>query len=373
MTEFINNPYLLLFAFVLLIQLVFIWILFGRLAFRRKDDNLPADYELRPVSVIIVAKNEAENLYNNLPKILSQSYPDFEVIVVDDQSKDESTDVLKALKKHYHQLEIVYIGHDVNERQGKKLALSLGIKKAKNELLLFTDADCSPVSDNWIKLMVRGLKGDKEIVTGFSPYSKQKGLLNLIVQYDTYNTALQYLSFSLAGMPYMGVGRNLLYTKSLFFKHAFNGHLHLPYGDDDLFVNKNASSRNTSIEIHKDSFMMSAPPQTFKRWVRQKRRHLKAGKEYKKSHKWWLGGIWFSYFIFMALFALNVVISPLSLYVWGIFALRFVSSTIVSGLSLRKFGMIRLIWFMPVLELIYNVLYVPLMSLNAKFSKIISW
>jgi len=373
MTEFFTNIFLLPFAIALLIQLVFIWILFGKLAFRKKNELLPEDNTLSPVSIIIVAKNEAENLYNNLPLILSQDYPDYEVIVVDDQSKDESLDVLKALKKHYHRLEIVYIGPDVVERPGKKFALSLGMKKAKNNVILLTDADCKPLSNNWIKLMVRNLKDKHEIVCGFSPYRKKKNVLNLFVQYDTFHTALNYLSFAISGMPYMGVGRNLLYTKALFFKNAFNGQLHLPYGDDDLFVNKNADSHNTAVEIHCDSFMLTEPPPSFIRWIRQKRRHLKAGKEYKTSHKCWLGFVWFTYLLFMALFAVNLIVSPLSLFVWGIFALRIISMMVVYGMVLKKLKMIGLIWFLPITELIYNILYVPFMSLNAKFSKIVGW
>jgi len=373
MFEIFTNIYLLPLAIATLIQLLFIWILFGKLAFRKKNDVFPENENLTGVSVVIVAKNEAENLYNFLPKVLSQNYPVYEVIVVDDQSADESVDVLKAFKKHYSHLEIVYIGQEVVDRPGKKLAISLGIKKAKYPLILLTDADCSPASDNWIRTMARNFTEGKEIILGYSPYQSTSTLLNLFIQYDTFYTALQYLSFALSGIPYMGVGRNLMYSRELFNRNAFNGQLHIPFGDDDLFVNKNANKINTCVEIHKDSFIVSLSPQNFSKWYRQKRRHLKAGNEYKKSHKIWLFLIWFSFILFASLFGLAISEDFTSYYIWGLFAVRYISIMVVAGFSLKKLRIKYLIWIFPILEALYNIIYIPVMSLVARFSKFRSW
>ena len=170
-----------------------------------------------PVSVIIAARNEYDNLAANLPSILEQDYPDFEVVVVNDGSWDETELLLEEFQKRYSNLKVVKRPANEYYDAGKKLAITLGIKGAKHERLLFTDADCRPVSRKWIQAMVAQAEGDK-LVLGYSPYEKRKGLLNRVIRSDAYLTAMNYMSFSLAGFPYMGVGRNLSYTKSTFFE-----------------------------------------------------------------------------------------------------------------------------------------------------------
>lgn len=373
MNELFNNIFFIPLIVAFIIQLAFILVLYGHLAFRRKNNFMPADHEFVPVSVVIVARNEADNLYEHLPKILKQDYPEFEVIVVDDQSNDETLDVLKAFKKHYSNLQIVYIGQEVNERTGKKLAITLGIKKARNPLILLTDADCYPLSDKWIRYMARNYSPARPIVIGFSPYEKKKGFLNYFIQYDTFYTALNYLSFAFAGMPYMGVGRNLMYSRSLFFQHAFSGQLHIPYGDDDLFVNKIALSSNTTAEIHPDSFMVSKPHHKFIKWYRQKRRHLKTGNEYKFSHRFWLGFSWFSYPLFVLLFTGAILQNPYSYIIWGILAARYFAMWLIYSISAIKLNSARLIWTFPIMEAIYNLLYLPVMGLISRFSAKNRW
>jgi cellulose synthase/poly-beta-1,6-N-acetylglucosamine synthase-like glycosyltransferase len=243
-----------------------------------------------PVSVVICARNEYENLKLNLPSVLNQDYPSFEVIVVNDCSYDKSEELLKDLCTQYSNLRYTNIPIDEKFVHGKKLALTIGIKSAKNELLLLTDADCKINSEKWISKMTQHFSDDIDIVLGYGPYSKRKGFLNKIVRTDTFFIALQYFSFSLNGFTYMGVGRNLAYKKSLFFKNkGFASHSNLLSGDDDLFVNSVAGKGNVKIEIDKETFAYSATKKTIKEWVRQKKRHLTTGSKYKLTHKFLLG------------------------------------------------------------------------------------
>jgi hypothetical protein len=166
---------------------------------------------------------------------------------------------------------------------------------------LMTDADCRPASSHWITAMTSRVNEDKDIVLGFSPYFRQKGLLNWFIRCETFYAAVQYLSFTLAGMTYMGVGRNILYKRSVFFANkGFYTHKHVFGGDDDIFLNEVATSSNTTISIEEDSFVYSVPKTTWKDWFRQKRRHISVSRYYKPRNKALLGmlsaahiGTWF--------------------------------------------------------------------------------
>ncbi len=279
-------------AILLLIQLFYYTFYFGKLAkHAKKEDSATHQYSYPPISIIICAKNESKNLEINLPKVLEQSYPgSFEVIVVNDASEDNTELVLAHFKQKYNKLYFTSIPYDKKFRHGKKLALTIGIKAAKHEHLIFTDADCYPVSTNWLKLMAQGFHNNKEIVLGYGPYKKQKSFLNYWLRYDTFYIAAQYFSYALRGIPYMGVGRNLGYTKELFYKHqGFRKHQHILSGDDDLFIKDAATSNNVAIITHPESHTISEPSKTFKEWRRQKSRHLTTASHYNFRTKWVLG------------------------------------------------------------------------------------
>ncbi len=239
-----------------------------------------------PVTVIICAKNEAENLRNFLPLILEQEYPEFQVVVVNDGSKDETPEILAEFEKKYPHLYVTNIEHTHPYPHAKKLAQTIGIKAAKYDQLLFTDADCRPASPHWIEKMQAHFLPRREIILGYGAYERRKGFTNKFIRTDTAWIAQQYLSFTIRHKPYMGVGRNLAYRRSLFFNNkGFANQLHLQSGDDDLFVNQTATATNTAVEFHPDSFTYSEPMVTFNQWLRQKRRHLTAGTHYHWKHK----------------------------------------------------------------------------------------
>lgn len=271
------------FALLTLAQSFVYLFVYGKVAFYKAEQENASQ---PPVSVIICAKNEADNLTEYLPKVLTQEYPEFEVVVVNDCSWDNTEDVLREYGKIFPNLKTILIKEDEYYKHGKKFALMVGIKGAKHEHLLFTDGDCYPASSSWIAEMVKGYTPGKEIVIGYGAYKKEGGFLNKILRFDTFMIALQYLSAGLASKAYMGVGRNLSYKKELFFKNkGFATHYHITSGDDDLFINQAATASNTSVILHKNSFTYSYPAKTFKEWSRQKSRHLSTGGLYTASSR----------------------------------------------------------------------------------------
>ena len=238
------------------------------------------------VSIIICARNERRNLALYLESFLKQDYENFEVIVVNDRSWDNSLIVLNELAKNYKKLKIVDIPDNETDHFGKKFALTLGIKAAQFEHILLTDADCKPSSDLWLAKMVNEFNQNIDIVLGASTYEKKKGLLNKLIRFDTAQIAVNYLGFAKANLPYMGVGRNLGYKKKNYESASgFKSHYHVASGDDDLLINQIANKNNTNILLDKDGITISIPENSWKKWIMQKSRHHTTNKYYKLKHK----------------------------------------------------------------------------------------
>jgi glycosyltransferase involved in cell wall biosynthesis len=285
-------------SFALFIQFIYYVVIFIRVPLLNKNKVTYTETK-EPVSIIICARNEAENLTAHLPLILEQDYPDYEVIVVNDCSEDESQDILEKFQEKYPYLRLTRIKNDEKFTHGKKLALTIGIKAAKNEWLLLTDADCKPASNQWVTTMQRNFTENTDIVLGYGGYNSEKGFLNKLIRFDTFFIALQYLSYARIGAPYMGVGRNLAYRKSLYLKNkGFASHAHILSGDDDLFINEVANSKNTSVEFSTKAHTRSIPKKNFNLWLSQKTRHLSTGYRYRFVHKLLIGGELFSRFLF---------------------------------------------------------------------------
>jgi len=265
------------------VQMCYYIIVFIRI---RKRPTVKQYQSPMPVSVIICARNEAANLREKLPAVLEQDYPDFEVIVVNDCSTDDSALVLAELKQKYPKLYVTEVPFDRRFSHGKKLALTVGIKAAKNEWLLLTDADCAPVSKWWIKTMSQNFTDQNDFVLGYGGYNQRKGFLNRLIRYDTVFIAMQYYTYTEIGMPYMGVGRNMAYRKSLFERtRGFSSHSYLMSGDDDIFVNQNAQKKRIVCESNPSSFTLCEPKENFSQWNKQKQRHFSASERYKTKHK----------------------------------------------------------------------------------------
>ena len=326
-----------LFVAVTIVQVFYYTCFFGRVAFYKSNPKKKS--QQHPVSVIICARDEDENLARNLPGVLVQSYRStYEVVAVNDNSLDDSKYILQELKKTFKKLNIIELTHEAVHISGKKYPLSVGIREAKHEVLLLTDADCVPASEHWIEKMQHGYDENIEIVLGYGAYHKRKGLLNKLIRFETFHTALQYLSYALAGIPYMGVGRNLSYKKSLFLRNkGFSSINHVPSGDDDLFINKVATAKNTGVVIDPDAITRSIPKTTWASWLRQKSRHYTTAKFYKSKHKFLLGLYFATQFIFYPLLAATVIFYDWRL-VLPIFGIRFLLQGFVLYKSMNKMG-----------------------------------
>ena len=323
------------FAAVTTIQVFYYAWFFSRVAFYKpsvKDKS-----QQHPVSVVICARDEDENLARNLPGVLVQNYQStYEVVTVNDNSLDDSKYILQELKKTFKSLNVVELTQEAKLISGKKYPLSIGIREAKYEILLLTDADCVPASEHWIQKMQDAYSEHTEIVLGYGAYHKAPGVLNKLIRFETFHTALQYLSYALAGTPYMGVGRNLSYKKDLFIRNkGFSSINHIPSGDDDLFINKVATARNTAVIIDPEATTRSIPKTSWNRWLQQKSRHYTTAKFYKPKHKFLLGLYFTSQFLFYPLLIVAFV-----LYDWrlvsGVLALKFLVQGIVFYKSMKK-------------------------------------
>jgi poly-beta-1,6-N-acetyl-D-glucosamine synthase len=310
-----------------------------------------------PVSVIICARNEAENLRNFLPSVLKQDYPSYEVIVVNDCSEDSSYDVLGQLLIQFPHLRVSSINKDPKFTHNKKFAQFIGIKAAMNEILIFTDADCEPVSDKWLLYMTSNFDNNTDIVLGYGGYLTRAGLLNKYIRYDSMFIAMQYIGMSIKGIPYMGVGRNLAYRRSLFFRNkGFGTHNHVISGDDDLFVNSVASKANTNVEFREESHTRSIPSASFTEFFKQKQRHFTTAKFYKTGHKLLLLLEPFTRMLFYTTFAITISV----LYLWpviiAIFGLRLIGQIVVLALARKKFNEKGLLFFTLIFDIFSPVL-----------------
>lgn len=324
-----------------------------------------------PVSVIICAKNEAENLVKNLPGILFQEYKTtHEVMVVNDNSTDESKYILEEFQRTVKDLTVIALKQEAKGIPGKKFPLSVGIKSSKHEIILLTDADCIPASEHWISKMQSAYQPGVEVVLGYGAYKKYPGILNKLIRFETFHTALQYFSYALAGKPYMGVGRNLSYRKEAFLRNkGFSTINHIPSGDDDLFVNMIANKKNTAIVIDKDAHTLSEPHKTWNTWMQQKNRHYTTAKYYKSSHKFLLSLYAFAHTLIYPLTIVTAIFFNWYTAV-GIFLIRLIVEAVVWKKAMKQLNETDLFgWFIifDIWIFIYNLLFFP--SLWRKPSK----
>lgn len=288
---------------------------------------------LEPVSIIVCSKNEVENLRTNIPIWLAQKYANFQLILINDASRDNTRDVIEGFAASDERITVVNVENNEAFWGSKKYALTLGIKRAEHNILIFTDADCVPSSPYWIQKIANSFIDKKELVLGYSAYKKIKGsFLNSLIRYETVFTALQYFGYAKWGNAYMGVGRNLAYTSDLFYdQNGFIAHMDVQSGDDDLFVNTATTSQNTTICIHKDAFTVSEPKKTFREWITQKRRHIHVAKYYKISHRFFLGIFYLSQILFITLAILLLILQYEWALVGYVIGVRYLINWVVVG------------------------------------------
>lgn len=371
---FIQLLLLFLFGLAVLVQLYYYVVRFVRVLRHAPGTATAGQPAAEAVSVVICARNEKSNLQRLLPQLMKQQYSSFEVIVVDDCSQDGTKDYLEEAKKQYPGLRSIHIEQTPPHITAKKYALTMGIKHAKNDILVLTDADCLPASDQWLAGMAEAFKGEQtKLVLGFSQYEKQPGLLNSFIRFETLHTGLMYVGAALAGRPYMGVGRNMAYRKSFFLeKKGFIKHRTVTGGDDDLFVNQHARKGNTAVKYGKDTLVYSVPKNTWKEWYRQKLRHMVAGKFYKKRSKLRLGVYTAALLVFWITFVALLSLGIEPYWVVGGFLIRTIFLYYLMVAGSKRLGAQFTSWSILLLDFL-SVFYYFFLGLAAFFTKKTTW
>jgi biofilm PGA synthesis N-glycosyltransferase PgaC len=357
--------YILMGLFLTVFATQLFYYLFFYLSINRKPLVSVVPTEKPPVSMVICARNEAENLQKYLPLFLEQDYPNYEVIVVNDCSDDESEYVLNELQKKYNHLRVTKIVKDMKFIHGKKLALTVGIKAAHNDWLLLTDADCRPESANWISAMASHFNEGNRIVLGYGGFNYRKGLLNNFIRYDSFFIALQYLTFAMRGIPYMGVGRNLAYRKSTYNSNrGFSSHHDLQSGDDDLFVNAVAKPDSTAVEYSLEAHTHTESKDRFSRWWFQKKRHLTTGWRYKLRDRLLLCAEPFSRIAFYGLFIVLLIFGVFPWILVSAFLLRTSIQLVVFNFALRRLNEKYLLLSSLLYDILLPFIYMGLIISN---------
>ncbi len=344
---------------------------FYRLKTQQNKNKHVSNFTL-PLSIVICAKNAASLLQKNLPFVLEQIYPaDWEVLVVDDASQDETAFILKEFSKKYPHLHIIKSEKNPYLK-GKKNALAQGIAASSYDTLLLTDADCVPASPQWALKMVQPLRQqDINLVLGFAPYSGKKSLLTAWVHYETLLTAVQYGAWAAAGMPYMGVGRNIAYRKSFFSELTLQKYRQLASGDDDLLISSNAKGANTALVSTADSFCYSPAPPDFATWIQQKRRHLSTATHYTTAQQIRLAAFSFSQFLFyFSAFYILLNNSPIKKWIAAAVFFKIIFSAAIFYGIVRVFKFPPLSWlqlaFFEMAHLLYYIFFAPFLFFKQK-------
>ncbi len=338
------------------------------------DEKQLSRNELPGISIIITAKNEADNLLANLPLILEQDYPNYQVVVVNNSSTDSTDDVLNELRSRYpSKLYTTYIPIDSETVNDKKLALTVGIKAAKHDILLFTEADTKPLTNKWVNEYAKEFAKGKDVVLGACQLKVGKGLFKKLIQYSNLMFGIKYLGLALIKRPYMGIERNMAYKKNIFFENkGFSSILNIEYGEDNLFINKIATRNNTSVVISPESMVESNAINQLSTWRTIKGKYLITKKYLKGSGDKVLSFEIVSRYIFYFLFVLMLsigILQPSKALIWVaivLFLLRYMLQVIVVNKNSKLFNSGKYFLSLPLFDLLTPILNQQFMNHEKK-------
>ena len=359
---------ILLYLIFFIVQIFYYFFLFSK-PYRHAANNSTgndvideSEKELPGISIIITAKNEAENLRNNLPFILKQDYPNFQVVVVDNASSDSTDDVLSRFRYNHPNLYVTFIPIDSKTINDKKLALTLGIKAAKHDILLFTEPDTNPLSNKWVYEYAKTFDKGKDVVLGCCQIEINKSYFKNYMLYDNLFSGIKYSSMALAKKPYMGIGRNMAFRKDLFFEHkGFSSVLNIEDGEDNVFINRIATKENTAVIVSSDSMVVSNVVDSFSNWRSIKTKYLTTQKYYTNNATKVLTFEVFSRYAFYLLFAMLFVIGLLSslnfllLFALFLFSIRYFTQLWVLNKNSRIYNAGKFRFLLPLLDLLTPV------------------
>lgn len=328
----------------------------------QKENNADVNLKHPPLSVIIVAKDAANELKENLPFILEQDYPEFEVIVIYDSAADDCDDVLKLLEDKYPNLYHTFIPDSARYISHKKLGITMGIKASRHDWLVFTESNCRPQSKRWLRQMARNFTPSTEIVLGYSNYEKTSGWFNKKITFDTLLNSMRYLGMAISGHPYMGTGRNMAYRKSLYYKQkGFSSHLNLQRGEDDLFINETANEHNTRVETDPESLVRISLPKYKRIWREEKISYMATSRLFKGTARYLMGFETCSRLLFYITTIATIIISTI-LHQWIIagialllWTLRYVLQLVVFRKASTYLGERKFYALLPVFDILQPI------------------
>lgn len=362
--------FLYLFIGVIVIQLCFYLGVFGKFVFDKPKKNSSNNVS---VSVLVCAKNEAMNVEKYLPLLAEQDYPNYEIVLIDDASTDETLELFEQFEKKYNNIRIVKVKNTEVFWGNKKYALTLGIKAAKNDYLLMTNADCYPTSKDWIRSMAATFTDEKTIVLGYNQLEKSKSFVNKIIRFENLFSTVSAFSWALAKHPYTGSGKNFGYKKEEFFNvNGFVNHIKIRIGDDALFINETATSKNTTIVYSPESFTGSIPKNTFNDFYNQKRRQVKIATYFKSFDKIQLLFFNITQLLSIVLGLILIISQTEWIIVTSLLSLRYIVSWIIMGLSAKKLKENDLTIWYPIIEIVLIFTQIKA-SINNLYSKPVHW
>ncbi|MFY0598846.1 MAG: glycosyltransferase [Cyclobacteriaceae bacterium] len=354
-------------AILLSISLVRCIIITSKDSRKSKNDNKTG------FTIIICSHNELNNLQKNLTSILEQEYSKFEIIVVLDRCTDDSFDYLESVYHKNSKLRVLSINKVPDGFHPKKYGLTKAISLATHDWILLTDADCKPISKNWIETFNGKVSSDTEVIIGISPYQNHGSLLSHLISYETFQTAESYISAARRKNAYMAVGRNLAYNKKIFFDHdGFGKYQSITGGDDDLFIQQVSTSSNTEVNIDIDSPTISVPKRSWKAYLHQKTRHLSVGKYYKLSSKLKLTFQAIAHSLMWLSFIILISFMSDSWTVGLIFATVLIVRGLISNYTSSNLQIRWNPWLFPVMDFVYAIL-LPLISVRSFLIKRVRW
>jgi glycosyltransferase involved in cell wall biosynthesis len=338
------------------------YLTFSSFLFKRKKRK--RDSEKPPVSVIVFAKNSAAQLKENLPYLLAQEYPTFEIVLINNASSDETDEVMETFQEENENIKIVNVDNNEAFWNNKKYSLTLGIKASKYDRLLFTDANAHPISEHWISEMSGKFTVKITIILGYEKYKNESTFKNLFFRFHHLLSAIKCFSFAKTGNPFMAFGNNLAYNKAEFFKvNGFIKHIKFKYGEDDLFIRDAANEENINFCISKDSFIETNPPESFSDWFHQQRVSNSMRQHYKFKHRFILSFFILSKVIFYALAVVLFFMYPWELILAFVLAYVLIQYLVI-GFSAKKLNEPQVIFFLPFLEISLILIQISIFSAN---------
>jgi len=232
----------LVFAVLFIISILFLFLFTGRILFRKKIQHSTA----APLSLIYTVRNEETRLKNNMAPVLSINGVDFEVIVVDDFSQDNSFQVLGMLRGRSDRLKVSTLQQET--RFSTKMAQNLALKAASFEWILTVPISYENASIEWISGISNALDFNKTVVLSYCSAQNSGGFINRIYRIENYLSFTKSVGYILNNFPFVYSEENVAFQKKKYFEIGGHGlKISEQYANLELLINFFIRKKTTSI------------------------------------------------------------------------------------------------------------------------------